>query len=150
MNATTIHVDHDTTKRLGHWTDATRFDISARYGSAVVDLRSPEIAGSDDIVVEVAIDHGMIKLLVPDDAVIDQTGLTWTGRGRVKDMARPKDAAGRVVRLTGTVASGEIRVHRAGIAVLSALFSREFFEDAKRARREGRTPTVADPANTPR
>ncbi|WP_067698328.1 hypothetical protein [Nocardia jejuensis] len=153
MSTTTpvrIHTDHDTTKRLGDWTSADRFDIKARYGSMVIDLRSPLIEGDQPIEIHADIDHGMVKLLVPDDAVIDQSELRWTGRGRVKDFARPSDAAGRVIRLTGSVKSGEFRVHRAGIAVLSALFSREFFEDARRARKEGRTPTLVDPANAPR
>ncbi|MFE7796395.1 hypothetical protein [Nocardia sp. NPDC057440] len=144
--STRIHVDHETAKRLGNWTDANTFEVAARYGSLVIDLRSPRITG--DIAVHADLDHAMVKLLVPDDAVIDQTDLQWTGRGRVKDFARPKDAAGPVIRLTGTCARSEFRVHRAGVAVLSAMFSREFFEDARRARREDRTPTVADPANT--
>ncbi|MFD0361510.1 hypothetical protein ACFQZZ_08645 [Nocardia sp. GCM10030253] len=142
---TRIHVDHETAERLGNWTDAIAFDITARHGAVVIDLRSPQITG--DIELRADLDHAMVELLVPDDAVIDQTDLEWTGRGRVKDFARPKDAAGRVIRLTGTSTRSEFRVHRAGIAVLSAMFSREFFEDARRANREGRTPTVADPAN---
>ncbi|MBU3059959.1 hypothetical protein KO481_00220 [Nocardia sp. NEAU-G5] len=153
MNTATpvrIHVDHEATKRLGDWTSEKQFDVTARWGFVVLDLRSPLIEGDEDIEVNVNLDHGTIKLLVPDDAVIDQTGLQWTGRGRVKDFARPNDAAGRVIRLTGTCTSSEFRVHRAGVAVLSALFSREFFEDARRARREGRTPTLIDPANAPR
>ncbi|WP_327112379.1 hypothetical protein OHB12_28505 [Nocardia sp. NBC_01730] len=154
MNLTTaparIHVDHDTVKRLGDWTDATRFEVTARYGALVLDLRSPRIAGGGDIEVHADLDHAMVKLLVPDDAVIEQTALRWTGRGRVKDMARPRDAAGRVVRLTGSGLKSEFRVHRGGIAVLSAMFSREFFEDARRANREGLHPTLADPANAPR
>ncbi|MFX0573830.1 hypothetical protein [Nocardia nepalensis] len=148
--ATRIHVDHETTKRLGDWTDADAFDITARYGSVVIDLRSPRITGDGEIVVHADLDHAMVKLLVPDDAVIDQTELRWTGRGRVKDFARPQDAAGRVIRLTGTSIRSEFRVHRAGIAVLSAMFSREFFEDVRRAHRDGTHPTVADPANAPR
>ena len=40
-------------------------------------------------------------------------------------------------------------MNRAGVAVLSAMFSREFIEDVRRAHKEGGTPTVADPARTP-
>lgn len=145
-----IHADHETTKRLGNWTDAKNFVVKARYSAVVIDLRSPLIDGCDEIAIQVDLDHAMLKLLVPDDAVIDQAELQWVGRGRVKDFARPKDAAGRTIRLTGRVSSGEFRVHRAGVAVLSALFSREFFEDARQARKEGRTPTLIDPANAAR
>jgi hypothetical protein len=140
-----IHADHETTKRLGDWTHATDFAVKARYASVVIDLRSPWIEGDDPIVV-----HADLKLLVPDDAVIEHRDLEWTGRGRVKDAARPQDAAGRIIRLTGTSTKSEFRVHRGGIAILSALFSREFFDDARQAHRQGRTPTLADPANAPR
>ncbi|MEC3954853.1 hypothetical protein VMT65_17570 [Nocardia sp. CDC153] len=145
-----IHTDHGTEKHLGDWTHARSFEVKARYGSVVIDLRSPWIEGEQEIVVHANLDHAMVKLLVPEDAVIDQSELEWTGRGRVKDMSRPQDAKGRVIRLTGTSVKSEFRVHRGGIAVLSALFSREFFEDAKQARKEGRTPTLVDPANAPR
>ncbi|MBF6448518.1 hypothetical protein IU429_12640 [Nocardia elegans] len=145
-----IHADHETAKRLGDWTHATAFEVKARYASVVIDLRSPWIEGEDPIVVHADVDHSMVKLLVPDDAVVEHSDLEWTGRGRVKDFARPQDAAGRVVRLTGASTKSEFRVHRGGIAILSALFSREFFDDAQQARRQGRTPTLADPANAPR
>ncbi|MGW4247499.1 hypothetical protein [Nocardia sp. NPDC004722] len=145
-----IHADHVTEKHLGDWTHAKSFEVKARYGSVVIDLRSPWIEGEQEIVVNADLDHAMVKLLVPEDAVIDASELEWTGRGKVKDMSRPQDAKGRVIRLTGASAKSEFRIHRGGIAVLSALFSREFFEDAKAARKEGRTPTLVDPANAPR
>ncbi|MET9488805.1 hypothetical protein [Nocardia sp. NPDC006630] len=151
MNTTTrIHTDHGTTKRLGDWTAANHFEVKARYGSVVIDLRSPLIEGDDEIVVHADLDHAMVKLLVPEDAVIVQSDLEWTGRGRVKDFSCPKDAAGRVIRLVGAADRSEFRIHRGGIAVLSALFTREFLEDARQAHREGRTPTLLDPANAPR
>ncbi|WP_227979821.1 hypothetical protein [Nocardia spumae] len=145
-----IHADHESTKRLGDWTHATDFEIKARYAGVVIDLRSPWIEGEGPIEVHATLDHAMVKLLVPDDAVIDRSELEWNGRGRVKDFAEPRDAAGRVIRLTGTSAKSEFRIHRGGIAILSALFTREFFDDAKQAHKQGRTPTLADPANAPR
>ncbi|MFE4458840.1 hypothetical protein ACFROC_15925 [Nocardia tengchongensis] len=145
-----IHTDHETTKHLGDWTAADTFQVKARYGSVVIDLRSPRIEGEDEIVVHADLDHAMVKLLVPEDAVIDQSELTWTGRGRVKDMARPQHAAGRIIRLTGSSTKSEFRIHRGGIAILSALFSREFVEEAKRPDRETRVPALLDPAGTPR
>ncbi|MFI1915212.1 hypothetical protein [Nocardia sp. NPDC020380] len=145
-----IHADHGTTKRLGDWTHEKNFDVKARYSSVVIDLRSPWIEGRDEIVVHADLDHAMVKLLVPEDAVIDQTGLRWTGRGKVKDMSRPQDAAGRVIRLTGASTKSEFRIHRGGIAILSALFSREFLDDARAAHQAGRTPTLLDPENAPR
>jgi hypothetical protein len=90
----------------------------------------------------------MLKLLVPDDAVIEDWDLQRAGRGRVKDAEGGRATGGKRVVLTGQMRHGEIRVHRGGIAMLSAMFSREYVADLRRAHREGGMPTVADPART--
>jgi hypothetical protein len=143
-----VAANHAVTKRLGNWTTGRHFQVRAHRGHAVLDLRSPQIPPGD-ITVEVDLDHAMLKLLVADDALIDDWHLRRVGRGRVKDAAAPKAPGSRRIVLTGELRHGEIRVHRGGTAVLSAMFSREFLADLRRARREGRTPTVADPADTP-
>ncbi|WP_067905302.1 hypothetical protein [Actinomadura chibensis] len=143
-DATRVHAHYRTVKKLGHWTAARRFEVRARRGMVVLDLRSPRIPDGD-IEIEVNLDHSMLKLLVPQDADIDHWDLSYPGRGRVKDWTG-ENGAGRRVRITGEIRHGEIRVHRGGIATLSAMFSREFVQDVRRARREGTEPTVADPA----
>ena len=55
---------------------------------------------------------------------------------------------GRRIVLTGTMRDGEIRVHRGGIAMLSAMFSKEYLADLRRVHREGGYPTVDDPTRT--
>lgn len=144
-----IDADHTMVKHLGNWTRANRFQVRTRRGAVVLDLRSPEIADGD-IHVHVDLDHGMLKLLVPSDATIDHFGsLSWVGRGRVKDLESASAAPdGRRIRISGKVHGGEIRIHRNGMAHLSALFSRAFLEDARRARREGVLPTVDDPTRS--
>ncbi|MYW02241.1 hypothetical protein [Streptomyces sp. SID3343] len=145
-----IHADHTTTKRLGNWTTATSFEVRERRADTVLDLRSPRIGdGKDDIEIRVDLDRAVLKLLVPDGAVVDASELRWTGRGRVKDGAAPADAGkGRAVRIVGRIDNGEIRIHRGGIAMLSAMFSREYVEDVRRAHRDGGVPTVDDPSRT--
>lgn len=142
-----IAANHAVTKRLGHWTTGRQFQVRAHRGVAVLDLRSPQIPGGD-IEVEAELDHGTLKLLVADDAVVDDWDLRRAGHGRVKDAAGPRQPAGRRILVTGELRDSEIRVHRGGTAVLSAICSREFLADARRARREGRHPSVADPAHT--
>ena len=142
-----VHADHTMTKQLGHWTTARSFEVRARRGAAVIDLRSPQIA-EGDIELAVDIDHGMVKLLLPADATVDQWDIDWTGAGRVKDNEAPQAPGGRRVRITGRVRGGEIRIHRGGMAMLSAMFSRAYLEDLKRAHREGGLPTVDDPTRT--
>jgi len=156
MNTTTPSVagpvrvlaNHSVTKRLGNWTTARQFQVHAHRGRAVLDLRSPHIPAGD-VEVDVDLDHATLKLLVPEDAAVDDWYLRRIGRGRIKDTEAPNAPGGRRIVITGHLRRGEIRVHRGGFAVLSAIFSREFLADLRRARKQGRTPTVADPAHTP-
>jgi len=113
----------------------------------VLDLRSPQIPAGD-IEIEVDLDHAMLKLLVADDAVVDDWDLRRTGRGRVKDAERPDAPGGRRIVVTGELRGGEIRVRRGGMAMLSAMFSRAYWDDLRRAHKEGGFPTVDDPART--
>ncbi|MGW3915200.1 hypothetical protein ACWEBX_27275 [Streptomyces sp. NPDC005070] len=142
-----IHSDHDLVKHLGNWTEAGHFEIKARNGAAVLDLRSPDLP--DDIEIHLDMDRAMVKLLVDDDTAIDHWNLRWTARGKIKDSRSPStlDAvAGRRVRLSGSATNSEIRIHRGGIAILSAMFSRAYVQDVRHAHKSGGVPTIDDPA----
>lgn len=141
-----IAAHHAVTKRLGNWTTERHFEVRANRGVTVLDLRSPHIPAGD-IEITVDLDHAVTKLLVDDDAVVEDWDLHRIGRGRVKDAEAPKTGGGRRIVLTGDLRHSEVRVHRGGIAVLSAMCSREFLTDLRQAYKEGRTPTVADPAH---
>jgi hypothetical protein len=78
-----------------------------------------------------------------------QWDLAWTGRGKVKQACHHNPAgAGRRIRLTGQARHSEVRVHSGGIARLSAMCSREYLADARRAHAEGGVPTLDDPARS--
>jgi hypothetical protein len=142
-----VPANYAVTKRLGHWTTERHIEVHAHRGHAVLDLRSPQIPDGD-IELDVDIDHGMVKLLVAEDAVIDDWDLRRSGRGKVKDAVGPNAAGGRRIVLTGSMRHGELRVHRGGIAMLSAMFSKEYLADLRRVHREGGYPTVDDPTRT--
>jgi hypothetical protein len=142
-----IRANYSLVKKLGHWTTAQILDVRARRGAAVLDLRSSRIP-EGDVEVQLTVDGGMVKLLVPDGAVIDTDNLKWLGRGRVKDWTGVPSTDGRRIRLTGAVRDGEVRIHRGGIAILSALLSRAFLDDCIQAHRTGTEPTVLDPGAT--
>jgi hypothetical protein len=131
-------------KKLGHWTRARQFDVRASRGVVVLDLRSPQI-GAGDIEVKLDIDHAVVKLLVADGAVIQDGDTRRIGRCRIKDWTGVSAADGRRVVLSGEMRKAEVRVHRGGIAILSAMCSREYLADALAAHREGRYPTIDDP-----
>lgn len=140
-----IAANNSVTKRLGNWNNARRFQVRAHRGQAVLDLRSPMIEDGD-IDLDVDLDHAVLKLLVADDVIVDDWNLRRIGRGRLKDSAAPNASGGRRVLLTGQMQHGEIRVRRGGVAILSAMFSREYLNDLRQARKQGKYPTVDDPA----
>jgi hypothetical protein len=148
QEAERLHVDHAVAKRLGHWTSASQFDARVRSGVLVLDLRSPDVKG--DIEVRLDLRRSTLKLLLADGDQVDHWDLDWTGRGQVKDDQRPAGPGGRQVRLAGHADSSEIRVHRGGMAALSAMFSRAFARDLRQARKNGGYPTVDDPARAAR
>jgi len=140
-----LQADHGVTRRLGRWTTDRSFEVRARRGAVVLDLRSPEIPDGD-IEVHVDLDRAMLKLLVPDGATVESWDLRHLGRGRVKDWQRGEASpGGRVIRLVGETRNAEVRVNRGGIAVLSAMCTREWIDDIRRAHRDGTMPVVADP-----
>jgi len=147
-----LHVDHGVTKRLGRWTSASQFDVRVRFGVLVLDLRSPEITG--DVEVRLGLHRSTVKLLLAEGDQVDYRDLDWTGRGRVKDDQRPAGpAAGnrqRRVRLSGRAENSEVRVHRGGMAALSAMFSRAYVQDLRQAARTAAYPTVDDPTRAAR
>ncbi|MEU5880966.1 hypothetical protein [Spirillospora sp. NPDC047279] len=139
-----VQADYRTVKRLGHWTTARHIEVRAHRGGAVLDLRSPRIP-TGDVEIRLDLDHAWVKVLVDDDADIDSWDLRFVRRGRVKDWTGT-NGSGRRVRLVGEMRSAEVRVHRGGVATLSALFSREFVEEARKAHKEGGTPSIPDPS----
>lgn len=178
-----VQARHRAVKKLGHWTTARRFEVRAQRGTALLDLRSREIPAGD-IEIRLDLDHSMVKLLLPEDAIVDHWDLRIVGRGRVKDWQQPATTdqgsagighgsattrhgsaatghgsagtghgsagtgQGRRVRLIGDIRQGEVRISRGGVAILTAMFSREYLADARRARADGRYPTIDDPGRT--
>jgi hypothetical protein len=145
QQAERIRAHHARVKRLGHWTTARRLDVRSARGSVVLDLRSPRIEAGD-IEIRLDIDHATVKLLVPDGAIIDDDDARRVGRGRVKDWTGTGAPGGRRIRLLGEMRNAEVRVHRGGVAILSAMVSREYLADARQARRQGRFPVIDDPS----
>jgi hypothetical protein len=119
--------------------------VRTSRGTVVIDLRSSRIPAGD-IAISLDADHATVKLLVSDGAVIEHEDVRRVGRGRVKDWTGTSAADGRRIVLTGELRNAEVRVHRGGIAILSAMCSREYLADALQARREGRFPMIDDPS----
>ena len=128
-----------TKRRLGNWTTARRFQVRAHRGHAVLDLRSPQIPAGD-IEVEADLDHATLKLLVAATPWWTTGTCGSSAAAGSRDAERLGGPGGRRIVVTGQMRRGEIRVHRGGIAQLSAMFSREYWADLRRAHKEGAVP----------
>ncbi len=135
-NSEQIRAHHRSIRRLGAWTNVSRFEIRASRGSVVLDLLLPELEPGE-ITVELDIDHSTVILLVPDDTNVDGDELRRVGRGRVKDWTGVGAPDGRTLRLSGEMRNAEVRIHRGGIAILRLLLSRDSRNELRRAHKQG-------------
>ncbi len=138
----TISAHHRSVRKLGHWTTARRFEVRDAK-SVILDLRSPRIEPGD-IEIELDVERSMIKLLVPDSAVVDHAGLRRVGRCGLVDWGGSGDQDGRLIRVTGEMRTSELRINRGGIAIVSAIFTAEYVADLRRAFRENRIGSLKD------
>lgn len=123
-------------KHFGAWTTGRHFDVRASRGVVVLDLLLPQLEPGE-ITIDLDLDHAMLKLLVPDGAVIDDGDLRRVGSGRVKDWTGVPAQGGQVIRLTGELRRAEVRVHRGGVATVGLVLAGRS-RDVRAAYREGR------------
>jgi hypothetical protein len=106
-----VEAVYSTNRKLGNWTTGRRFEVLARRGQVVLDLRSSGIPAGD-IEITLTADHSMIKLLVPDDAVVQTGALEQIGRCWIKDTSSEVTPDSRKITITGQLRRAEIRVRR--------------------------------------
>ena len=142
----TLVADHAVLKKLGRWTEATAFTIRARRSSVVLDLRALDPNAAIEVVADA--DHSVITLLAPPNATVDADDLRWTGSGRVHDARSGLGES--VIRVTGTAHDSQLRVHRGGVAQLTAMLSRAYLRELRETARTGAYPTIDDPTRLQR
>jgi hypothetical protein len=157
-----IQAHNRSIRRMGHWTTARRFDVRGSQGSVILELRSPRIE-SGEIEVNFDIDHSMVKLLVPEGAIVDDGDLRRVGRCGLVDWSGVPAPGGRVIRLLGEMRRSELRINRGGVAIVAAMLTGEYladlrsafrdnqigsFKDMRDAYREGRWTTIEDPGRS--
>jgi hypothetical protein len=157
-----IRAHRSSVRRMGHWTAARRSDVRASESSVILELRSPRIEAGD-IEVTLDVDHSMVKLLVPEDAIVDTRDLRRAGRCGFVDWGGTPGRAGRVIRVVGEMRRSELRINRGGVAIVSAMLTGEYLADLRNAfrtnhitslkdmqdaYREGRWTTIEDPGRS--
>lgn len=138
-----IRAHNRSVRHLGHWTPARRIDVLASQSSLILELRSPRIEPGD-VEVTLDIDRSMVKLLVPDGAIIDDGDLRRVGRCGMVDWSCTAEAGRRVIRVVGEMRRSELRINRGGIAIVSAMLTDEYLADLRRAFRENHIRSLRD------
>jgi hypothetical protein len=138
-----ITAHNQSVRKLGHWTTARRFEVRASRGSVILDLRSPRIEPGD-IEISLDIDHSMVKLLVPEGAIVDHADVRRVGRCGLADWSGSPAPGGRLIRVVGEMRGAELRINRGGIAIVSAMLTGEYLADLWRAFRENRISSLRD------
>jgi hypothetical protein len=141
-----IRAHNRSIRRMGHWTTARRFDVRASTSSVILELRSPRIEPGD-IEINLDVDHSMIKLLVPEGAIVDDSDLRRVGRCGLIDWSGVPASGGRVIRVVGEMRRSELRINRGGIAIVSAMLTGEYLADLQRAFRENHIRSLKDMQN---
>jgi hypothetical protein len=138
-----IRAHSSVVRKLGHWTTARRFDVRASRGTVLLDLRSSRIEAGE-IEIRLDIDHALVKLLAPEDAIIDHDDVRRVGRCGFVDWSGAPAPTGRRIRIVGEMRRAELRVNRGGIAIVAAMLTREYVDDLRRAFRENHITSIKD------
>jgi hypothetical protein len=138
-----IQAHNRSIRRMGHWTTARRFEVRASQSSVILELRSPHIEAGE-IEVNLDIDHSMVKLLVPEGAIVIDGDLRRVGRSGMVDWSGIPAPGGRVIRLLGEMRRSELRINRGGVAIVAAMLTGEYLADLRRAFHDNRVGSLRD------
>lgn len=130
-------------RQLGHWTSARHIDVRASQSSVMLDLRSTQIEAGD-IEIHLDIDHTRVKLLVPDGAIVEHDEVRRVGRCGVVDWSGTPAPEGRTIRIVGEMRRSQLRINRGGVAIVSAMLTRNYLDDLRRAFRENHVRSLRD------
>ncbi|NIJ14068.1 hypothetical protein FHU38_004412 [Saccharomonospora amisosensis] len=100
--------------RKGNWVLPTQHNSFAFWGGVEIDLRNARFAEKHCTITAVAI-MGGIDIVVPDDIVVDVTGIGFMGAFETKDKQGAADSAPEgapVVKINGLALMGGVEVKR--------------------------------------
>jgi Domain of unknown function (DUF1707)/Cell wall-active antibiotics response 4TMS YvqF len=97
----------------GQWPVPPEKSVRSVFGAAVIDLRHA-VFTRREVVIRADSLFGKIEILVPDNAMVYDTGTALFGKRSMRGGKAPKQDDGPVVRITGRSVFGHVRVMRGG------------------------------------
>jgi hypothetical protein len=98
-------------RREGRWQVPRRLRISSEYGEVRLDLTQASFA-TPEVEIELQLTYGSARVTLPADATLDLDGLTSDWKQPRYDDKHRRDP-GRVVRITGHLQYGRLKVRHA-------------------------------------
>ena len=87
-----LHVDRGVAERLGRWTRTRQFDVRAPSGVLLLDLRTPEIEGDVEILLD--LHRSTVKLLLAEDDQVAAGTLAGRAAARSRTTSGPPGRPG--------------------------------------------------------
>ncbi len=87
--------------------------VSSTFGAAIIDLRQA-VFTRREVVIRADSLFGKIEIIVPDNAVVQETGTALFGKRSQPGGKPSKGTDGPVIRITGKSVFGHVRVMRGG------------------------------------
>ncbi len=113
LDAAPVHAVFSKIRRGGQWPVPPETFVRSTFGAAVIDLRHA-VFTRREVVIYADSFFGKIEILVPDNAMVHDTGTALFGKRSLPGGRRPKGEDGPVVRITGRSVFGHVRVMRGG------------------------------------
>lgn len=111
--AAPVHAVFSKIRRGGQWPVPPETVVRSTFGAAVIDLRQA-VFTRREVVIRADSFFGKIEILVPDNAMVHDTGTALFGKRSQPGGKGVKGADGPVVRITGHSLFGHVRVMRGG------------------------------------
>lgn len=97
----------------GQWPVPPEKAVRSVFGAAVIDLRHA-VFTRREVVIRADSFFGKVEILLPDNAMVHDTGTALFGKRSLRGGKPPKQDDGPVVRVTGRSLFGHVRVVRGG------------------------------------
>lgn len=112
-DAAPVHAVFSKIRRGGQWPVPPETYVRSTFGAAVIDLRQA-VFTRREVVIHADSFFGKIEILVPDNAIVQETGTALFGKRSQPGGKRPQGDDGPIVRITGHSLFGHVKVMRGG------------------------------------
>lgn len=113
LESAPVHAVFSKIRRGGQWPVPPETVVRSTFGAAIIDLRQA-VFTRREVLIRADSLFGKIEILVPENAMVHDTGTALFGKRSQPGGRTPKGDDGPIVRITGRSICGHVRVMRGG------------------------------------